>query len=87
MDILNIILSIALVGTLNIVCFLIGFKLGTGERVMPISVENPIKAIKEHREEQHDKKEAEKEQKRIDTIMRNIERYDGTGAGQEDVPK
>ena len=24
---------------------------------------------------------------RLDTIMRNIERYDGTGARQEDVPQ
>ena len=29
--------------------------------------------------------EAQMEQDKIDTIMRNIERYDGTSQGQEDV--
>jgi hypothetical protein len=41
-----------------------------------------MQAVREHRE----KKEAEMEQEKIDTILRNIERYDGTGNGQEDVP-
>lgn len=78
------VLTILMTGTLCCVCFLIGAKVGqkvsNGERVELPSV-NPIRAIKESREQ----KEAEMEQDKLDTILRNIERYDGTGKGQEDV--
>lgn len=78
-------LTIAVTGLLCIVCFIIGAKVGQtvskGEDIELPEV-NPMKAIKEHRAKQ----EAEMEQNRIDTIMRNIESYDGTTMGQEDVP-
>ena len=78
------ILAIAIVGTLNIACFFIGAKVGQavskGEK---IEAPNPIKAIEERRE----KKEARKEQDRIDVIMQNIETYNGTSSGQKEVPK
>lgn len=67
-------------------CFLIGAKVGQavskGETIETPSV-NPVKAIREHEA----KREAQTEQNRINAIMRNIERYDGTPMGQEDVPK
>lgn len=82
---MEVLLTLA-VGALNIVCFFIGAKVGQtaskGEEIKMPSI-NPLNAVKEHRA----KKEAEKEQDRIDTIMRNIESYDGTGRGQEDVPR
>ena len=77
-------LLIAAVGTLNIVCFFIGAKVGQqvskGEPIEMPSV-NPMEKIREHR----DKKAVEEEQSRLDTIIRNIENYNGTGEGQEDV--
>ena len=33
-----------------------------------------------------EKQEARTEQSRLDAILRNIEVYDGTGRGQEDIP-
>lgn len=67
-------------------CFLTGAKVGQavskGETIETPSV-SPVKAIREHEA----KREAKAEQERIDTIMRNIEGYDGTGQGQRDVPK
>lgn len=81
---MTIALTIAIVGTLNIACFFIGAKIGQatakGEK---IEAPNPIKAIEEHRE----RKEARREQDRIDIIMQNIENYDGTSYGQKEVPK
>jgi len=81
---------IAIVGTLNIVCFFIGAKVGQtvskGERIETPEL-NPVKAIKKHQERKAAEKEYEMEQSRIDTIMRNIETYDGTSKGQEDVPR
>ena len=80
------ILTILVVGTLNIVCFFIGAKVGQtvskGETIEVPTI-NPIKAYNEHL----DRKEQEKEQKRLDVILHNIENYDGTPNGQEDVPR
>ena len=74
------------VGAMNIACFLIGAKVGQkvikGETIETPSI-NPMKAYREHEA----KKAAQMEQSKIDTIMRNIESYDGTGRGQEDVPR
>ena len=41
-----------------------------------------MEAVRARREKQ----EARTEQSRLDTILRNLEAYDGTGRGQEDVP-
>lgn len=80
------IILIAIVGTLNVVCFLIGAKVGQtvskGEKIELPSV-NPLKAVREHKAQ----KEADKERDRMSAIMRNIDRYDGTAKGQEDVPR
>lgn len=80
------ILLIAVVVTANILCFLVGAKVGQmvqkGEKIEIASV-NPLKAVEERR----NKKEAEKEQEKVNTILRNIEAYDGTGFGQEDIPR
>ena len=79
-------LLLAVMAASNILCFLIGAKVGQkvskGEDIELPTI-NPIEAVKERRE----KKEAEMEQDRLDTIMRNIESYNGTSAGQEDVPR
>lgn len=80
------VLLLAVMGITNIACFVIGAKVGQaaskGEKIETPHV-NPLKAFKEHEA----KKEAQMEQERIDTIMRNIEGYDGTSRGQEDVPR
>lgn len=80
------ILIMLAVGTLNIVCFFVGAKVGQkvskGETIeMPTL--NPMKVVREHRAE----KEKEMEQNRKNTILRNIDRFDGTPRGQEDVPR
>lgn len=80
------ILLIAVVGTLNVVCFFIGAKVGQtvakGKEIVAPNL-SPVTAYKAHREA----KEAEAEKNRLDVILANIERYDGTGIGQEDVPR
>lgn len=78
------VLLFAVMAISNIVCFIIGAKVGQavskGEK---IETPDPLKAYREREA----KREAQKEQNRLDTIMRNIEAYDGTGNGQEDVPR
>lgn len=74
------------IGVLCIVCFITGAKVGQtvskGETIETPNL-NPVKAIQEHQA----RKEAEAERNKIDTIMRNIDSYDGTSRGQEDVPR
>lgn len=69
-----------------ITSFLIGARVGQktakGEEVKMPEL-NPFKAYREHEA----RREAEKEQEKVDVIMRNIESYDGTGRGQEDIPR
>lgn len=77
-------LIIFAVGAMCIGCFYVGAKVGQtvakGEKV-EIPTVNPFEAYRKHEA----KKAAEIEQDKFDTIMRNIECYDGTGKGQEDV--
>ena len=78
------ILLVLTVGAMCIGCFIVGAKVGQtvakGETIETPTV-NPLKAIREH----DAKKEAKIEQDRIEKIMQNIERYDGTSNGQVDV--
>lgn len=72
------------VGALCIGCFLIGAKVGQtvskGETIELPSAD-PFEAYRKREA----KKEARAEQDRIDTILRNVDNYDGTGRGQEEV--
>ena len=69
-----------------ICCFIIGAKVGQtvskGEDI-EVSMPNPLKAI----QEREARKEAQKEQDKVNTILQNIDSYDGTGANQKDVPR
>lgn len=86
METLFLALLLAVMGATNIVCFIVGAKVGQtvqkGEDIKTPAV-NPLKAVREHQA----RKEQEREQDKLDTILRNLERYDGTSAGQEDVPR
>lgn len=80
------VLLLAVFGAANILCFMIGAKVGQAvakDETVELPNLNPIEAIREH----NSKKEAEREQERIDTIWQNIENYDGTSNGQKDVPR
>ncbi len=80
------VLLLAVMAASNILCFMIGAKVGQtvskGEEVKLPTV-NPVQAIKEHQE----RREAEKEQDKIEAIMRNLEAYNGTESGQKDLPR
>lgn len=79
------VVTILAVGFVCMASFMMGVKVGqavaNGEKVELPAV-NPIEAARSH----ISKKEAQMEQDRMDVILRNIERYDGTSLGQEDVP-
>lgn len=77
-------MDLLIMGIVNVLCFVIGAKVGQavskGTEVK-LPTLNPLEAVRERR----DKKAAEEEMSKLDKIMRNIESYDGTSRGQEDV--
>ena len=83
---MEIALYMATTGFFCVVCFILGAKVGQkvvkGETIETPTL-NPLKAYREHEA----KTKAEMEQNRIDTILRNVENYDGTGCRQEEVPR
>lgn len=70
----------------NIICFMVGAKVGQavskGEEVK-IPTLNPLEIYKTHREN----KTAEAEMNRLDAVLQNLESYNGTEAGQQDIPR
>ncbi len=86
MDYLVILLLIFATGFLCLICFVAGAKVGQ-KVVKGEPIELPtINPLELHREREA-KKEAAREQERLETIMQNIEAYDGTASGQRDVPR
>lgn len=80
------VLLLLVMGVTNILCFMIGAKVGQkvvkGEEVQFPSLD-PLKSYREHQ----DRKEAQQVQKAVDVIMQNIEAYNGTADGQQEVPR
>ena len=78
------VLLMAVMAASNILCFLIGAKVGQrvvkGEEV-EIPTLNPMEIYWT----QQERKEAERVKDKMDTILRNIDNYDGTPNGQEEV--
>lgn len=70
----------------NVLSFVIGAKIGQktakGEKIDMPTI-NPVTLYNEHKEKEETKKELDK----LDVILNNIEIYDGTDKGQEDVPR
>lgn len=80
------ILTLLVTGVLCITCFYMGAKVGqtvAKGRDIEVPTVNPMKIYKERQ----DKREADKEIAKIETILHNIDRYDGTSVGQEDIPR
>jgi len=78
------VLLLAVMAASNILCFVVGAKVG--QKVVkgdPVELPNPAKAVREHKK----RIAQEEEQNRINTILENIDRYDGTSIGQKEVPQ
>ena len=74
---------IVVISILNIVCFFVGAKVG--QKVVnnePIKLPNmnPVKVIEEYKEAKENK-----EKERFNTMLDNINNYDGTNLGQKDI--
>lgn len=72
---------------INLITLIIGVKIGISAANKKDITLNPMKAIKEHREEQREQKEADLKERQMKTMLKNIDNYDGTGFGQENIPR
>ena len=80
------VLLLAVMGVVNVLCFVVGAKVGQavskGEKIELPHID-PMKAYREHREQ----KEEDHKRKQFEAILRNVDSYDGTPEGQEDIPR
>lgn len=84
MEMLLIILVSGLVCCLCFLCgAIVGQKTINGEKV---TIPNPVKNIKEHKEMKESIEEYNKEMETYNTILENIDNYDGTSRGQKEIP-
>lgn len=66
----------------NIVCLIVGAKVGQkAYRGEEIKLPNPVEKVQTFKESQ----EHRKEQEAVETMLYNIDVYDGTGLGQKDI--
>lgn len=88
MEVLLILLLLLIMGAVNAACFMIGAKVGQataqGEETKLQAV--TIEPVPEHQEQKESEKGAEVEKSWFDTVLQNIDNYDGTDQGQVDVP-
>lgn len=90
MEYILLILTISGIVTIsNVACFLIGARafqnVHRGEEIKLPNI-NPVDVVKERIEERREKREAEKEQERINIMLENINNYKGDSTGQKDIP-
>lgn len=79
-------LTLVIILLINLASFVIGAKIGqkvsNNERIEV----NPVKMIKEEIQEHKEQKVKEEEDNYYNTILHNIDVYDGTSNGQKPVP-
>lgn len=71
----------------NLISFIVGAKIGQSSVKGKDITLNPVKAIKQDIKENKINKEYDLKKKQIDTMLQNIDKYDGTGIGQKEIPK
>ena len=80
----EILILIVSIGLMNVLCFLIGARTGQkvvkGEEVTLPNV-NLVQAVKSYEE----RRQAEVEEENFNTMLENIENYNGTSLGQKDL--
>lgn len=86
MALIEMMCVIALITLLNICVFIIGTKLGQ-KVVRGETVETPKFEFKNPIREYNEKKEIKKEEERDRIIAENIDTYNGTPYGQQELPK
>ena len=78
--------DVAILMLINLLSFVIGAKVGQDiSKKKDISL-NPVKIVSEQVEQHKEKKKADLEERKLKTMLDNIDNYDGTGFGQSKIP-
>ena len=78
------IILITIITLLNMCCFLMGARIRLKvDKGQDITMPNPVKTIQEFNENLETKKAQERDR----IIAENIDNYDGTSIGQQDIPR
>lgn len=80
------VIIIIAVGAMCIASFFVGAHVGnrvSKDEPIELPKVDPMQVIRD----KNTRAEAKAKQAEIDTILRNIDRYDGTAEGQEDIPR
>jgi hypothetical protein len=81
---MDVLLLVVFISLSNFICLVVGVKVGQkayrGEDIK-MKLPNPVEKVKTFRESQ----ETKKEQEAVETMLYNIDVYDGTGLGQRDI--
>lgn len=78
------VILVMLMGGLNLLAFLIGARVGqkvVNKEPVELPTINPITLYKEHKEQV----DMSKEQDKLNTMLENINNYDGTSAFQKEI--
>lgn len=78
------IILVMLMGVMNLLAFLIGARVGqkvVNKEPIELPTVNPLTLYKEHKEQVS----MSKEQDRLNTMLDNINNYDGSSANQKDI--
>lgn len=87
MNIAGLILLFVTMAVLNVMCVLVGVRIGQkverNELIELPKIPNPVEVVSGIREERIGRAEREK----LEAVMSNIDAYDGTSLGQRDIPR
>ena len=87
MNIAGLILLFVTMAVLNVMCVLVGVRIGQkverNELIDLPKIPNPVEVVSGIREERIGRAEREK----LEAVMSNIDAYDGTSLGQRDIPR
>ncbi len=85
---MEIILTVLATALVCVSCFIIGAKVGQKvSKGEDIELPHPVKTWQENHAKREAEKAAQREQDKLNAILQNIDRYDGTPANQQDVPR
>lgn len=71
----------------NLFCLIVGVSIGQKTSKNKEIRINPVSAIRKDIQEKKEEKKQELKQRQIDTMLYNIDNYNGDSLGQRDIPK
>ena len=78
--------EVSILMLINLLSFVIGAKIGLAVNKKKDITLNPVKMVSDSINESKERKQKDLEERKYDTMIENIDKYDGTGLGQKQMP-